>query len=51
MTVEIVAIDLGLKNSPRNLIESPIKGKDTVKIILHTTRKRDPQRNFQVKGL
>lgn len=49
MTIEIVVI--GLKNSPRNLIEGPIKGKDTAKIILHVTRKYDSQSNFKVKQL
>lgn len=49
MTVEIVVIDLGLKNGPRNLTEGPIKGKDIVKVVLHVTRKHDPQSNCKVK--
>lgn len=51
MTVEIMVIDLGLKNSPRNLVEGPIKGEDIAKIVLHVTRKHDPQSNFKVKRL
>lgn len=51
MTVERVVIDLVLKNSPRNLMESLIKGKYVSKIILQVARRHNPQISLRMKPL
>lgn len=51
MTIEIVITDLGLKSSPRNLMNFLRKGKAIGKIVLCVTRKRDPQSSCEVKRL
>lgn len=51
MTVEMVVIDLVLKNSPRNPMEGLIKEKYISKIILQVARRHNPQSSFRMKPL
>lgn len=47
----MVVIDLVLKNSPRNLMDSPIRGKYISKIIFQVARRQNSQSSSKMKPL
>lgn len=47
----MVVIDLVLKNSSRNLMESLINGKYVPKMILQVARRHNPKSSFRMKPL